>query len=147
MKVAGLLTAVLLLCGCADPPRFTATVDTSATANAVVGGKAQLLVKVTNTGPAIPQLGLVFTSADKWYDHHTISDAGGCAVDAGPSAFRCGDLPAGASVSFLIVGVAKDAGTFHYELVLRELVQPFDYVNDHPDGADAQTWDETITTK
>lgn len=147
MRLAGLLTVALLLSGCSDPPRFTATVETAATTNAVVGGQAQLLVKVTNTGPAIPQLGLVFASTDKWYDRHTVSDAGGCTVDPGPSAFQCGDLPAGASVSFLIVGVAKDAGTFHYELVLRELVHPFDYVNDHSDGADTQTWDETITTK
>jgi hypothetical protein len=43
------------------------------------------------------------------------------------------------------VGAAKDAGTYHYQLALRELVRPFDYVNDHPDGADVQAWDETIT--
>jgi hypothetical protein len=147
MRLAGLIALVLLLSGCADPPHFTATVETSATASTAVGGKAQLLVKVTNTGPAIPQLGLVFRSADKWYDHHTVSDLGGCTVDPGAAALQCGDLPAGASASFLIVGVAKDAGTFHYELVLRELVQPFDYVNDHPDGADVQAWDETITPK
>lgn len=147
MKLAGLVALVLVLSGCADPPHFTATVETAATASAVVGGKAQLLVTVTNTGPAIPQLGLVFASADKWYEHHAVSELGGCTVDPGPSAFQCGDLPAGASASFLIVGVAKVAGTFHYELILRELVQPFDYVNDHPDGADVQAWDETITTK
>ena len=46
-----------------------------------------------------------------------------------------------------IVGSATDAGSFHYELALRELVRPFDYVNDHPSGADVQTWDETITAK
>ncbi len=147
MKLAALVSLILALSGCTDPPRFTATVETAATTSSVVGGTAQLLVKVTNTGPAIPQLGLVFTSADKWYEHHTVSDAGGCTVDAGPSAFRCGDLPAGASASFLFVGVPKDAGTFHYEMVLKELVQPFDYVNDHPNGADTQTWDEIIALK
>jgi hypothetical protein len=147
MKLAGVVVAVLLLPACADPPHYTATIETSATTNTVVGDHAQLLVKVTNTGPAIPQLGLVFASADRWYEHHTVSDLGGCVVDPSTSAFACGDLAAGASASFLIAGVAKDAGTFHYELVLRELVQPFDYVNDHPDGADTQTWDETIAPK
>jgi hypothetical protein len=26
-------------------------------------------------------------------------------------------------------------------------VRPFDYVNDHPDGADVHIWDETVTPK
>jgi hypothetical protein len=47
----------------------------------------------------------------------------------------------------LIVGTTRDAGTFHYELALRELVRPFDFVNDHPDGADVHVWDETVTPK
>ena len=54
---------------------------------------------------------------------------------------------AGASASFTIVGTASEAGSFHYELALRELVRPFDYVNDHPNGADLQTWDEIVTPK
>jgi hypothetical protein len=45
----------------------------------------------------------------------------------------------------VIVGSAKEAGTFSYELALRELARPFDFVNDHPDGADLQKWAETIT--
>jgi hypothetical protein len=110
-----------------------------------VGGLAQLVVKLTNTGPVIPHLGLVFMAADKWYEHHTISDLGGCTLAVDASAFDCGDIAAGASASFSIVGAAKDAGTFHHQVALRELVHPFDYVNDHPDGADFQAWDETIT--
>jgi hypothetical protein len=59
--------ALLLLCaGCTSPPIFTATVGVSATQNATVGGQAQLVVMLTNTGPAIPHLGLVFMTADKW---------------------------------------------------------------------------------
>jgi hypothetical protein len=84
-------------------------------------------------------------TADKWYEHHTVSDLGGCTLASDASAFDCGDVGAGATASFLIVGSAKDAGTFHYQLALRELVRPFDFVNDHPDGADVQTWAETIT--
>ena len=145
MRVAGLLALVLLLGGCASPVPLTATIETSATQDVAVGGQAQLVVKLTNTGPAIPHLGLVFMTADKWYEHHTVTDLGGCTIASDASAFDCGDLAAGASASFSIVGAAKDAGTFHYELALRELVQPFDFVNDHPDGADLQTWDETIT--
>ena len=105
------------------------------------------LVKLTNTGPAIPHLGLVFRTADKWYDHHTVSDLGGCTLAEDASAFDCGDVDAGATASFLIVGTAKGAGTFHYELALRQLVRPFDYVNDRPDGADRHIWDETVTPK
>ena len=145
MRVAGLLALVLLLGGCASPVPLTATIETSATQDVAVGGQAQLVVKLTNTGPAIPHVGLVFMTADKWYEHHTVTDLGGCTIASDASAFDCGDLAAGASASFSIVGAAKDAGTFHYELALRELVQPFDFVNDHPDGADLQTWDETIT--
>ena len=145
MRVAGLLALVLLLGGCASPVPLTATIETSATQDVAVGGQAQLVVKLTNTGPAIPHVGLVFMTADKWYEHHVISDLAGCTVAADASAFDCGDLAAGASAAFSFVGAAKDAGTFHYELALRELVHPFDYVNDHPDGADVQKWDETIT--
>ena len=147
MKVAGLVALVLIMAGCDNPVPLSALVETSATKNAAVGGSAQLSVKVTNTGPAIPHLGLVFRTADRWYEHHTVSDLGGCALAADASAFDCGDVDAGATASFLIVGTAKDAGTFHYELVLRELVRPFDYVNDHPDGADVHIWDETVTPK
>jgi hypothetical protein len=145
MRVAGLLALVLLLGGCANPVPLTATIETSATQDVAVGAQAQLVVKLINTGPAIPHVGLVFMTADKWYEHHTVTDLGGCTIASDASAFDCGDLAAGASASFSIVGAAKDAGTFHYERALRELVQPFDFVNDHPDGADLQTWDETIT--
>jgi hypothetical protein len=145
MKLAGLLALVMLLAGCTNPVPLTATVETSATENVVVAGLAQLVVKLTNTGPAIPHLGLVFMTSDKWYEHHTVSDLGGCTLAADASAFDCGDLAAGASASFSIMGTAKDAGTYHYQMALRELVRPFDYVNDHPDGAAVQTWDETIT--
>jgi hypothetical protein len=145
MKSAGLVALGLLIAGCSSPVPLTATVETSATQNVAVSGRAQLVVTLTNTGPTIPHLGLVFMTADKWYEHHTVSDLGGCTVASDASAFDCGDLAAGASASFAIVGTAKDVGTFHYQLALRELVRPFDYVNDHPDGADLQTWDETIT--
>ena len=145
MKAAGLVAAMLILAGCTTPVPLTATVETSATQNIVVSGRAELVVRLTNTGPAIPHLGLVFRTADKWYERHTVSDYGGCTLAADASAFDCGDIAAGASASFSIVGAAKDAGTYHYELALRELVRPFDFVNDHPDGAEVQTWDETIT--
>jgi hypothetical protein len=142
---SGRWVALLLLCaGCASPTIFTATVAASATQSATVGGQAQLVVMITNTGPAIPHLGLVFMSADKWYVHHTVTDLGGCTISADASAFDCGDLKAGQTVTFTIAGTAKDAGNFHYDLALRELVQPFDYVNDHPTGADLQSWDESI---
>ena len=144
-KWTGFVAILIVLAGCTNPPPLTATVTASATQRAVVGGQAQLVVKLTNTGPAIPHLGLVFRTADKWYEHHTVSDLGGCTIAADSSAFDCGDLNVGQTVSFVIVGAAKDAGTFHYELAFRELVQPFDYVNDHTDGADVQTWDESIT--
>jgi hypothetical protein len=144
MRLGPLVATMLLLSGCTDPVPLTAVVQIAATQDAAVGGRAQLVVQVTNTGPAIPHLGLVFRTADKWYEHHTVSDFGGCTLAPDASAFDCGDIGAGATASFTIVGTARDAGSFHYELALRELVRPFDYVNDHPTGTDLQTWDETI---
>jgi hypothetical protein len=147
MRLGRLVAMVLLLSGCTDPVPLTAVVQAAATQNVAVGGRAQLVVQLTNSGPAIPHLGLVFMTADRWYEHHTVSDLGGCTLAPDASAFDCGDIAAGATASFMIVGTAKDTGAFHYELALRELVRPFDYVNDHPSGADVQMWDETITLK
>jgi len=142
-----LVALVVMISACTNPVPLTAAVQTVATQDVAVGGRAQLVVQVTNTGPPIPHLGLVFMTADKWYEHHTVSDLGGCAVAADASAFDCGDLGTGVSASFTIVGTATNAGSFHYELALRELVRPFDYVNDHRNGADSQTWDEIVTPK
>jgi hypothetical protein len=147
MRLGSLVAIVLVVSACTDPVPLTASVQAAATQDVAVGGRAQLVVQLTNTGPAIPHLGLVFMTGDKWYEHHTVADLGGCALAPDASAFDCGDVGAGATASFMIVGTAKDAGSFHYELALRELVRPFDYVNDHPSGADVQMWDETITPK
>jgi hypothetical protein len=139
--------ALVALSACLDPPTpLTADVAASATQSTTVGGRAQLVVDVTNTGPAIAHLGLTFMTADKWYEKHTITDPGGCTVDADHSAFDCGALSAGASATYAIAGTARQPGTFLYELALRELVQPFHFVNDHPNGADATVWDETVST-
>jgi hypothetical protein len=143
-KGGGWVAILLLLAGCQTPTPLTATINASATQSATVAGRAHLVVQLTNTGPAIPHLGLVFLSANKWYDHRTVSDLGGCTLTIDRSAFDCGDLGAGQTATYSIAGLAKDAGTFHYELALQELVQPFAFVNDHPSGADVQTWDESI---
>ena len=146
MKPAVVFAVVIMSTACLDAPQpFTADVSVSASQTASSGGRAQLVVNITNTGPAIPHIGLTFLSADKWYERHTVNDPGGCTVVTDYSALDCGDVAAGASATFSITGTAGQAGTFHYELALRELVQPFHYVNDHPNGADVQTWDETIT--
>ena len=145
MKAGVLVALALLMPLCANPVQFTATFSTSASQNVVVGERAQLVVKLTNTGPVIPHVGLVFRTADRWYEHHTVTELNGCTIAADASAFDCGDLGAGESASFVIVGTAKDVGAFHYELALRSLVRPFDYVNKHSDGAEVQMWDETVT--
>jgi hypothetical protein len=142
-----LVALALMISACTNPVPLRVEVQTSATQTVAVGGRAQLVVQLTNTGPPVPHLGLVFMTADKWYEHHSVSDLGGCSVAPDASAFDCGDLAAGATASFTIIGTATDAGNFHYEIALRELVRPFDYVNDHPNGADVQTWDETVTPK
>ena len=138
--------AMLLASGlCSNPLPMTASVDASGSQSARVGDNVQLVVKVTNTGPLIPHLGLVFRTPDRWYERHKLTDLSGCLIARDESAFDCGDLAPGAAKTFSFHGTAAAAGTFHYELALRELVQPFDYVNDHSDGADAQVWDETVT--
>lgn len=130
--------------GARSAPPLTATVDGTATTQTTVGGPAHLTVTVTNTGPAIPHLGLVFLKGDKWYDHHVITDGAGCTIDRNHNAFDCGDLAVGATAKFAIVGVAKDAGNFQYEVAFEELVPPFDFINNHPNGADTLTWSEAI---
>jgi hypothetical protein len=148
-EVKTLLGVVLLaFSACFDAPLvLTADISASATQAAAVGGRAQLVVNVTNTGPALSHVGLTFMSADKWYERHEVTDPGGCTVELEHSALDCGDLAAGASATFSITGTAIEAGTFHYQLALRELVRPFRFVNDHADGADLQTWDETVAPK
>ena len=144
-----LLGVVLVVfSACLDaPPVLTADVSASATQAASVGGTAQLVVNVTNKGPAFTHLGLTFMSADRWYERHKVTDAGVCTVDVDHSALDCGDLAAGATATFTITGTAIEAGTFHYQLAVRELVRPFRFVNDHSDGADVQTWNETVGLK
>jgi hypothetical protein len=145
MKIGGWVALALIASACADPPMpLTATVDAVASTSSVVGGGSQLVVKVTNTGPLVPHLGLVFRTADRWYERHHVTNLGGCTVAADASAFDCGDLAMNETKTYSFDGTATAAGSFHYELALRELVQPFDYVNDHRDGADMQAWDETV---
>src|ERR1700737_5095428 len=108
---AGLVVALALLTSlCANPLPFTATFSTSASQNVVVGERAQLVVKLTNTGPLIPPLALVFRTADKWFEHHTVSDLGGCTVAADASAFDCGDLGAGERGTFPVAGRRTEPG-------------------------------------
>jgi hypothetical protein len=145
MKLVGLVAVLLASSLCSAPVPMTATVDVAGSQSARVGETVQLVVKVTNTGPLIPHLGLVFRTPDRWFERHQVSDLGGCEIAVDESAFDCGDLAKGASKTYSFHGSATVAGTFHYELALRELVQPFDYVNDHRDGADVQAWDETVT--
>ena len=144
MKLGGFVALLLATGLCSSPDPMTASVDVSGTQTAKVGDSVELVVKVTNTGPLIPHLGLVFRTTDRWYERHKVTDLAGCIVAKDESAFDCGDLAKSASKTFSFRGVANAAGSFHYELALRELVQPFDYVNDHPDGADVQSWDETV---
>src|SRR6202022_3240242 len=110
MKAGVLVAIVLLVGGCASPVPLTATFSTSASQNLAVGDRAQLVVKLTNTGPAIPHLGLVFRTADKWYEHHTVTDLGGCTVAADASAFDCGDLGAGERGTFPVAGRRTEPG-------------------------------------
>lgn len=145
MKI-GVFAAVLVAAGpCAPPQPMTASVNVIASSAVRVGDVSQLVVKVTNTGPVIPHLGLVFRTSDRWFEGHEMKDLAGCTVATESSAFDCGDLAASDTRTYSFSGMATAAGTFHYEMALRELVQPFDWVNDHSDGADAQTWDETVS--
>src|SRR5215472_7542827 len=120
MKVLVVLVVFLAAGPCASPQPLTATVSVVATTTARVGDVAQLVVKVTNTGPLIPHLGLVFRTDDRWYERHDLKDLAGCTVATQSSAFDCGDLAVDDSKTFSFAGVANVAGTFHYELAVRE---------------------------
>lgn len=144
MKLVAVVGLMLSASLCSAPDPMTATVETAGSQAARLGGTVQLVVKVTNTGPLIPHLGLVFRTSDRWFERHQVTDLGGCVIATEESAFDCGDLAKNEAKTYSFHGIANQLGTFHYELGLRELVQPFDYVNDHPDGADVQIWDETV---
>jgi hypothetical protein len=139
------LVAFLAAGLCSGPEPLTAEVEAHATQSAGVGSPVEMVVQVTNTGPVISQLGFVFRTEDRWYERNEMTDLGGCTIDTDASAFACGDLSAGESKTFTFKAVATTAGTFHFELALRELVHPFDYVNDHADGADRHIWDEVVS--
>jgi hypothetical protein len=145
MKMVVLAAALIAAGPCAPPQPMSASVNVIASSAVRIGELSQLVVKVTNTGPLIPHLGLVFRTSDHWYDRHEMTDLSGCVVSPESAGFDCGDLAVNDSRTFSFSGIAMVAGSFHYELALRELVQPYDWVNDHPDGADAQTWDETVS--
>jgi len=145
VKTAGLGFLLLVFGLCSTPVPLTATVTVQATQAAGLGMQAQLVVDVVNTGPAISHLGLVFRTGDRWFERHQMTELAGCSVATDKSAFDCGDLAGGETRTFAFQGIANAAGTYHYELALRELVQPFNYVNDHPDGPDLQVWDETVS--
>src|SRR5260370_27833730 len=100
MKAARLSALVMLLAGCINPVPPTATIETSATHNVAVGGLAQLVVKLTNTGPAIPHLRLVFMTTDKCYDLHTVTDFAVFITVTCVSSFDSRDPAAAASSSF-----------------------------------------------
>lgn len=144
MKLAGLVALILAAGLCSSPDVYTASVTAGGSQGSKVGGAVQLVVKVTNTGPLIPHLGFVFRTADRWFERHQVTDLSGCSVATDYSAFDCGDLARSETHTYTFQGVANQPGTFHYELALRELVRPFDYVNDHRDGADVQVWDEVV---
>jgi hypothetical protein len=144
LRLTGLVAIAVLAGACSSAVALTAAVSAVATSTAAVGGPAQLVVTVTNTGPRIPHLGLVFRTTDTWFGANEVTDLGGCTVDSAMSAFDCGDLQAGATGVYALGGKAKAPGSFHFELAVRELVAPFDYVNDHSDGPDIQVWDERV---
>lgn len=145
MKLVGLVALLLATGFCSAPDPMTAVVEGGGSHGARVAEAVQLVIKVTNTGPFIPHLGFVFRTPDRWFEVHRMTDLGGCTIAQEQSALDCGDLAKSESKTYSFHSIATTVGTFRYELALRELVHPFNYVNDHSDGADVLTWDETVS--
>ena len=143
-RSAVVLAAIVIALACESSAPFTADVSIAASQESTVGGRAQLVVSVTNQGPTIPHLGLTFLTADRWFELHDVTSSGSCNLDMEHLAYDCGDLEAGASATFSIAGAATEPGTYHYRLAVRSLARPFHYVNDHADGPDAVAWDEIV---
>jgi len=109
----------MLAPACSGPVPLTAPISTTASTTSIVGGPAQLVIKVTRTGPDIPRRGLVFRTYDTWYETHHMTDVSGCSVAVSEPAFDCGDLGQNADEAFFFAGLATAAGTFHYEFAMR----------------------------
>src|SRR5207302_9529226 len=100
MKLAGLVAALLAAGLCAPPVPFTANVEQVASRDVKAGSAAQLVVKVTNTGPVIPHLDLVFRTADRWFERHKLTDLARCAISTEQYAISGGDLVQGESKAY-----------------------------------------------
>src|SRR2546423_15377390 len=97
MKLVGLVALLLTSGLCSSPDLLTAAVEGGWSHAVRVGEAVQLVIKVTNTGAAIPHLGLVLPTPARWCERHKMTDLGGCAIDNQSSALDCADLPKGES--------------------------------------------------
>src|SRR5207245_9719864 len=108
MKLVGLVALLLASGLCSSPDLLTAAVEGGGSHAARVGETVQLVIKVTNTGAAIPHLGLVFRTPDRWYERHKMTDLGGCVIDNPASALDCGDVAKGEATKYACQGTATD---------------------------------------
>lgn len=112
------------------------TADDRAIHPSKVGEQGGETLAITNNDTFIQDLVIFYADGhDNWVDHHVV-DAGGCQLDKGINAFRCGPLNAGQSVTITIVGAARDAGNFTYGWGLGD---------DPPNGGDLRQWGQMFT--
>jgi hypothetical protein len=109
---------------------LTAQISSTACPVAHVGDPACLKVTLTNTGPPISVLAMIFDT-DKpytdWFQHHTgaslakTDPAAGCNFDLVKLEVVCGPVPAGSHLTIVLTGFVASLGTYQYAVHFGDL--------------------------
>jgi len=115
--IAIVLVVVIGICthgGGSSSSHLNLTADSRGLHPTRVGETGAEEITVTNNDTDITDLVIFYANKDNWLDHHVATDLGGCTLDKGINAFRCGPLKAGESRTITITGTAKDSGNYSY---------------------------------
>jgi len=110
---------------------------------------------LTNTGPRIGRLAMIFVIGGgytNWFTTHSgpalsgFYTTAGCTIDAANARILCGAVPPGASVAAYLDGDVSKAGTFNYAVKFADISSgQVVYIDLNPDGTkQTVAWRESI---